>query len=171
MAKKKQSSKEAAAPRRKRRGIDQMIADLEAKIAVIKERDARKKAKSDPALRHVGAALKAIDKAQAALQDGASRRSLGEARAALESVLARGGASAGSDQGGAVRTRRSAHELQDLASSLLTYVRSNPGQRGEQIAEALSSDTSTIRPVMKRLIADGKITTEGQRRGMTYSAV
>jgi len=49
-------------------------------------------------------------------------------------------------------------------------VRSNPGSHGEQIAAALATDTGTIRPVMKKLIAAGKVTTEGQRRGMTYEA-
>jgi hypothetical protein len=49
-------------------------------------------------------------------------------------------------------------------------VRSNPGQRGEQIAAALAADTKAIRPVMKKLIAAGKVRTEGQRRGMTYTA-
>jgi hypothetical protein len=50
-------------------------------------------------------------------------------------------------------------------------VRSNPGQRGEHIAAALSTDAATLRPVMKRLIAAGQVRTEGQKRGMTYEAV
>ena len=52
--------------------------------------------------------------------------------------------------------------------ALLAYVRSNPGSRGENIAAALVTDVNTMRPVMKALIADGKVRAVEQRRGMTY---
>jgi len=65
--------------------------------------------------------------------------------------------------------RRSAGEISNLGDALLNYVRNNPGQRGEEIAAAMATDSGTIRPVMKRLIAAGKVATKGQRRGMTYS--
>jgi len=160
MAKKKE-----APQRRKRRGLDERIAELEAKIAAIRAREAEKKAKTDPMLRHVRAAVKAIDKALAEDTDGAMKKALGDARSTLAALI--GGQSAGEP----ARTRRSKSEIEDLADTLLSYVRSNPGQRGEQIAAALATDTTTIRPVMKRLIAEGKVTTEGQKRGMTYDAV
>ncbi len=161
MAKKKETPQ-----RRKRRALDERIAELEAKIAAIRTREAEKKAKADPMLRHVRAALKALDKALAATTDGASKRPLNEARATLGALLG-----ASSDAPDSARGRRSAGELENLAHTLLSYVRSNPGLRGEQIAAALATDSGTIRPVMKRLIADGKVTTEGQKRGMTYSAL
>src|SRR6188768_1556620 len=64
--------------------------------------------------------------------------------------------------------RRSAEDVEAMGTALVDHVRANPGSRGEQIAAALGSDVGTIRLPMKTLIASKKITTRGQRRGMTY---
>lgn len=152
--------------RRQHRPIELQIAKLEAKIAAIKAREALKRAKADPMLRNVSAALRAIDKALAQAQEAVGKRTLNEVRALLESLL--GDELPAAPLG---RGRRAAAAPEDLAGKLLSYVRSNPGQRGEQISAALGTDTTTMRPVMKRLIAEGKVETEGQKRGMTYSAV
>ena len=162
MAKQKQQEPQ----RKKRRDVDQQIADLVAKIAAIKEREARKQAKADPALRHASAALKSIEKALEVADDAATQRALNAARSSLNACLGL--------EGGVVvpaRARRSGAAVEDLSGALMSYVRSNPGQRGEQIAAALGTDTTTMRPFMKRLIAEGEVTTQGQKRGMTYSAV
>lgn len=168
MAKKKSTPSKAPAPR-KRRGIEDRIAALEAQIARIREREARRKAKSDPALRQVAIALKAVDKALATIQDEQARTTLDGARANLRALLRSDAGAAPSRETG--RARRSPADLQDLGETLLGYVRSHPGLRGEQIAEALATDAATIRPVMKRLIEAGQVRTSGQRRGMTYTAV
>jgi hypothetical protein len=156
MAKKKEG--------RKRRGIEERIVELEAKIAAIKEREARRRAKADPALRHASAAFRAIEKSLAATSDAELRHALLGARSALAPVL---GTKAKVPGDG--RVRRSGPEVENLTDGLLDYVRNNPGQRSEEIATALALDTRTIRPAMKRLIADGKITTQGERRAMRYS--
>ena len=162
MAKKKQ--KEII--RRQRRTIDQQIADLQAKIVEIKAREAQRKAKADPALKHASAAVRSIDKALAESKDPKIKKGLTEARSSLEKIL-------GGDKGVVVptRARRSASEKEGMAEELLTYVRNNPGQRGDQIARELGTDVTSMRPVMKQLIADGKVETEGQRRGMKYVTV
>ena len=158
MAKKKQ---EAQPNRRRRRTIDQQIADMVAKIAALKDREARKQAKADPALRHASSAFRSIEKALAATSDANLRHHLLTARSTLAGLV-----------GGGRRT--AAVEAQNGrvdADALLSYVLNNPGRRGEQIGAAIGADAGTIRPVMKRLIADGKVRTQGQKRGMTYEAV
>lgn len=57
-----------------------------------------------------------------------------------------------------------------LHEQLLAHVTANPGQRGDQIAQAVGSDVGTIRPVMRKLIEAKSVRTEVQRRGMTYHA-
>lgn len=66
--------------------------------------------------------------------------------------------------------KRSAEDLGAMSTALLEYVKTNPGQRGEQIAAALGTDVGTMRLPMKKLIAEKQVRTEGQRRGMTYFA-
>lgn len=65
--------------------------------------------------------------------------------------------------------KRDAASLDSMGSALLTYVKANPGKRGEQIAQALNTDVHTMRLPMKKLIAAKKIKTKGNRRGMTYA--
>ncbi len=56
-------------------------------------------------------------------------------------------------------------------ATLLANVKANPGQRGEQIAEAMGTDSKTIRRPMQKLIDDGAVRTKGERRGMRYYPV
>ena len=160
---KKRSQKSPPPAPRKRLSIDEKIAAIQAKILTIQEREAQKQAKADPALRHVAAATRALEKALELTEGAATKRVLEEARSTLAELTGAGRGAVGG------RARRSPGELSDLSDALLTYVRNNPGQRGEEIAAAMATDSGTIRPVMKRLIEEGKVTTEGQRRGMIYS--
>ena len=168
MAKKKTKQSEPKS-RRQRRTADQRIAELEARIHALRQREAQKQAKSDPVMRLAAAALKTVEKALGAAKDASTKRSLNQARSALAECLE----TAGTVRPGprSTKGRSSANYSDDLPEALLTYVRNNPGQRGEQIAAALATDSPTLRPVMKRLITEGKIETAGQRRGMTYTAV
>lgn len=75
---------------------------------------------------------------------------------------------------GIVRVRRggkrAASDLAAMSDRLLAHVKSNPGQRGEQIAAALGTDVSTMRLPMQKLITGKKVKVKGQRRGTKYFA-
>lgn len=150
-----------------RRTPDQQIADLEAKIQALKSKAAAAKVKKDPALKHVSKAMRLIDQAASATKDVAMRQALEEARSTLSACVQLKGVTLIPKGSAPRRVGRMGGDVD--RDQLLSYVRSNPGSRGEQIAAALGTDTTTMRPVMKALIEDGEVKTKGERRGMTYS--
>jgi hypothetical protein len=161
---------------RTRRSEAERIADLERKIADLKARAERKKARTNPSVRHTVAAVRSIDKALATTQVGAVRQALDEARATLSACLAVQGVvpAAGSRVvrgGGSGGARRSSADVASLADELLAHLEKHPGQRGEEIAAALETDTRTIRLPLKKLIEDNKVKTKGVARGTSYHLV
>ena len=75
---------------------------------------------------------------------------------------------------GAVRVRRggkrTSADLEALSDRLFAHVKSNPGQRADQIAATLRTDVGTMRLPMQKLIAGKKVKVKGQRRGTKYFA-
>ena len=72
---------------RTRRSEEDRIKALEAQIESLKQRAEAKKVKRDPALKHVAAALRSIDKALSFSEDQATRQALDEARATISAAL------------------------------------------------------------------------------------
>lgn len=72
----------------KQRTADERVQELEAKIAAIRSRDERKRAKANPAIRHATMAVKLIDKSAQETSDSAARTALQDARGALSAWLA-----------------------------------------------------------------------------------
>ena len=155
--------------KRVRRDAEQLVADLEAKIEAIKARAARRRAKSNPAVRHTVAAVRNIDKALGAATDAVLRKALEDARGELSAYLVlQGIVPAGGSNGVARSGRRTAEDVERMGSTVLDFVAKNPGQRAEQIAESLGIDTKSMRRPMQVLIGEGKVKTKGQRRAMRY---
>ena len=68
------------------------------------------------------------------------------------------------------RARRSSADLEATAAKVLAYVRSNAGQRLEEIGKGLRTATAGLKRPIQVLVADGKLRTEGQKRGTRYFA-
>ena len=150
--------------KRTRRTPEQMIKDLQDEIVRIKDRAAKAKLKKDPALKHVSAAIRSIDKAAEATSDKAVSKGLEEARATLAACLSL----AGGDAAASTLTPHARVSVEP--ESIVAYLASNPGSSGEDVAKALGCDTKTLRPAMKKLIADKRVKTKGKARGMRYTA-
>ena len=85
-----------------------------------------------------------------------------------------GGARGRSAKGGAAgRSRakgqkRAPEDLAELVDQLLNSIKATPGQRMEQIAKTLKSTTQELALPAKKLIAEKKIKTKGERRATKY---
>jgi hypothetical protein len=97
-----------------------------------------------------------------AAASAARRRGPGRPRkaAAAAAPAARGGK----------RDRRSAEDVQATADAFLAYVKSNEGQRLEEISRGLGRPSKELKLPVIKLMQAGSLRTEGQKRGTKYFA-
>jgi hypothetical protein len=68
----------------------------------------------------------------------------------------------------ASRARRDQREIEALRDKLLAAIAEHPGRRTEDLNAALGTKTAQIALLLRRLVADKQVRTEGARRGTRY---
>ena len=86
---------------------------------------------------------------------------------AVAAPVVRGRGRAASREKGA---KRPPDEIERLTGKLLDYVKGNPGQRIEQIADGMGTSTKELNLPAKKLIAGKQLKTKGQKRATQYFA-
>jgi hypothetical protein len=87
---------------------------------------------------------------------------------ALEHTPTTGGRGAAVAIRGRRGGKRTAEEIAQMADAFLAYVAANPGQRMEHIAKELGLATPELTLPVRKLLADGKLRVEGQKRATQY---
>lgn len=70
----------------------------------------------------------------------------------------------------ASRARRGQREIEALRGKVLAVIAERPGRRAEEINTTLGTKTPEIAQLLRRLVADQLVRTEGARRGTRYFA-
>ena len=112
----------------------------------------------------------AMETVSAALAGARPSSGRGGRRAAPAPVAVRGG---GGGRGRAAASRekgakRPPDEIERLTGRLLDYIKGNPGQRIEQIADGMGTSTKELNLPAKKLIAGKQLKTKGQKRATQY---
>ena len=109
----------------------------------------------------------AMETVSAALTGARPSAGRGGRRAAAAAVVVRGagrGRAASREKG----AKRPPDEIERLTGKLLDYVKGNPGQRIEQIADGMGTSTKELNLPAKKLIAGKQLKTKGQKRATQY---
>jgi hypothetical protein len=113
----------------------------------------------------------AMETVSAALAGARPSSGRGGRRAAAAPVAVRGAGGGGGRGRAASRekgAKRPPDEIERLTGRLLDYVKGNPGQRIEQIADGMGTSTKELNLPAKKLIAGKQLKTKGQKRATQY---
>ena len=88
-------------------------------------------------------------------------------RASVAKSVAAPRAAAGRPAGGR-GAKRAPEDIEAMGQRFAAYVKANPGLRIEQINKVLGTTTKDLALPIRKLEADGMITTKGQRRATQY---
>jgi predicted HTH transcriptional regulator len=102
----------------------------------------------------------AIETLQAAFAGNASRASAQIAGLPAKNQVGRPGGRRGA--------KRTSAEVEAMSEQVKAYIKSNPGLRIEQINKALGMTTKELALPIRKLVADGMVSTKGQKRATTY---
>jgi len=69
------------------------------------------------------------------------------------------------------RARRGQREIEALRGKVLAAISERPGRRAEDLNTTLGTKTPQIAQLLRKLVADELVRTEGARRGTRYFAV
>jgi len=70
--------------------------------------------------------------------------------------------------GSGKRIRRSSDQIEALAARILAHVRSNQGQRLEEISRSLKLPSQELKRPVATLMDEKRLRTKGQKRGTQY---
>jgi hypothetical protein len=116
----------------------------------------------------------AMETVSAALGEGTSgggRGGRGRGRRAAAAAPARATRGPGRPARAASRekgAKRPPQEIEKLTDRLADYIKSNPGQRIEQVAQGMGTSTKELNLPVKKLISTKAIKTKGQKRATQY---
>jgi hypothetical protein len=112
-------------------------------------------------------AMETVSVALAGARPSPGRGGRRGAAAAVVAVRSTGRGRAASREKGA---KRPPDEIERLTGRLLDYIKGNPGQRIEQIADGMGTSTKELNLPAKKLIAGKQLKTKGQKRATQYFA-
>jgi hypothetical protein len=88
-------------------------------------------------------------------------------RGAAAAVMAAAGGQVGRPRGGR-GVKRTPADLEQISSKFVSFVKSHPGLRIEQINKELGTTTKDLALPIRKLIADGVLKAKGKKRSTTY---